>query len=473
MSIDRVLQLKLVGDVSGINTAISGTRSRLGQLGSQVKSFGIALAADLAIESIDKMGEAIGNAWAGFREGEQAVGRLETVWNNLDLDQADLGPVVDALGDMAKAVGQDDVATLDAFNQALSRTKDVDQAMRDTAIAMDLVAAGKAPDLAAAMAIIQAAAAGSSKVVDKFGLDADTAGGRIEQLGSLVEGAAAKAAALDPLGTLFNALSEDLEGFVGAIAEGDLDGAIGSIGTAISDLGGFLDEVGPKLTEWMDKLTGGKWTAFSDAVGAAFAIVQPLFQGIEDAIAGIGTMVSSTVDLISGIIDGRWNDVWEAALAILRAPFDAIGGIIGGFIETIDKLMPGAINAIVEPIRGAINGIIGFWNSLSLPAIGPFRFGEGTIFDTGNIGPWGPFTVPQIPLLAEGGIIRRATTVLAGEAGPEAIIPLDRMGGMGGGNTYNITVNVPAGADLSEAGRQVVRALQAYERIAGPGWRAA
>lgn len=45
-----------------------------------------------------------------------------------------------------------------------------------------------------------------------------------------------------------------------------------------------------------------------------------------------------------------------------------------------------------------------------------------------------------IPALATGGIVTSPTTALIGEAGPEAIIPLNRMGSMGGA-TVNIVIN--------------------------------
>jgi hypothetical protein len=41
------------------------------------------------------------------------------------------------------------------------------------------------------------------------------------------------------------------------------------------------------------------------------------------------------------------------------------------------------------------------------------------------------------PRMAKGGVITRATNVLAGEAGPEAIIPLHKMGMMGGVTIVN------------------------------------
>ena len=65
-------------------------------------------------------------------------------------------------------------------------------------------------------------------------------------------------------------------------------------------------------------------------------------------------------------------------------------------------------------------------------------------------------------LMADGGIVTRATTITAGEAGAEAIIPLDRMGefGMGGGPTVNINVT-------SADPNAVVQALRTYMRQNG------
>jgi hypothetical protein len=54
---------------------------------------------------------------------------------------------------------------------------------------------------------------------------------------------------------------------------------------------------------------------------------------------------------------------------------------------------------------------------------------------------------------------------IVGEAGPEAIIPLSRAGGIMG-NTYNIVVNPGLSTD-SETGRAVVEAIKRYERTSG------
>ena len=56
-----------------------------------------------------------------------------------------------------------------------------------------------------------------------------------------------------------------------------------------------------------------------------------------------------------------------------------------------------------------------------------------------------------IPLMAEGGIVTKPTLAMIGEAGSEAVIPLDKMGGMG--TTVNINV---AGSVISEGQLQSV-----------------
>jgi hypothetical protein len=67
-------------------------------------------------------------------------------------------------------------------------------------------------------------------------------------------------------------------------------------------------------------------------------------------------------------------------------------------------------------------------------------------------------------LMADGGVVTRATTITAGEAGPEAIIPLDRLGeftvGGSGGATVNINVT-------SADPNAVVQALRTYMRQNG------
>jgi hypothetical protein len=82
---------------------------------------------------------------------------------------------------------------------------------------------------------------------------------------------------------------------------------------------------------------------------------------------------------------------------------------------------------------------------------------------------------------ATGGVVSRPTILLAGEKGPEAIVPLGRsaagrnamsMSGGGGGNqTFNINIKVDPGTPPSQVGAAVVDQIRAYERLNGKSWR--
>lgn len=54
---------------------------------------------------------------------------------------------------------------------------------------------------------------------------------------------------------------------------------------------------------------------------------------------------------------------------------------------------------------------------------------------------------------------------MIGESGPEAVIPLSRLSGSGGGVTVNVMGGLATSADIGQA---VVNAIRAYNRSAGP-----
>jgi len=75
---------------------------------------------------------------------------------------------------------------------------------------------------------------------------------------------------------------------------------------------------------------------------------------------------------------------------------------------------------------------------------------------------------------AEGGIVTKPTLAVIGEAGPEAVVPLNKMPGAsplpsGGGSSSTININVTAGmgADGAQIGKQVAEALERYYRSGG------
>ena len=147
----------------------------------------------------------------------------------------------------------------------------------------------------------------------------------------------------------------------------------------------------------------------------------------------VSDFLLETWETIVGFIRKHWRTI----LAILF-PAAGLAALIVKHWGPITDIVKGIWDGAVAAVKGAVNHILGFinkmidaWNSITftvptvtIPFVGTFG---GMSFSVSQI--------PRIPLLAEGGIVTGPTLALLGEAGPEAIIPLGRGGGVGGGIT--------------------------------------
>jgi len=107
-----------------------------------------------------------------------------------------------------------------------------------------------------------------------------------------------------------------------------------------------------------------------------------------------------------------------------------------------------ALNGSVESLVGNIDEASSKVDKLNKKSV--IVFGGGNTRGHGVTGAW-----------AEGGVFTRPTFGLIGEAGPEAVIPLDRLSGMGAGNrvtNINLSVGNYMGDEMSR--RALVRDLQ-------------
>ena len=142
----------------------------------------------------------------------------------------------------------------------------------------------------------------------------------------------------------------------------------------------------------------------------------------------------------------------------------AVKNTLVGAFDTLKESMPGTIdmlNKVLRALEGIVAAATAALDALDRVTAGKASSGLGKGLGR-LINPLG-----NIPGLAEGGIVTRPTLALIGEGGQsEAVIPLDKLGKMGGGN---ITINVTGGlATSAEIGESVVNALRAYSRSAGP-----
>ena len=145
-----------------------------------------------------------------------------------------------------------------------------------------------------------------------------------------------------------------------------------------------------------------------------------------------------------GIIVGAW----EAVVGFFTDAFTNIGKMFEAVWTGVGNFFKGVINGLIGMFEGFVNFFIDGLNSL----LGPLNaLLDGISIATGGTIDLNIPKIPKvsIPRLAEGGIVLPTpggSLVNVGEGGQaEAIIPLSRLGGMGGGQTVNVTVNTVAG----------------------------
>lgn len=152
----------------------------------------------------------------------------------------------------------------------------------------------------------------------------------------------------------------------------------------------------------------------------------------------IKSHISTICDELGIDIDGKWNKIKQSLIEIGETIRDKVSEAFSAMKDNVIK----AFDGIGNGIKGPINQIIGFINSMisgvctginnmiyalnqvkfSLPDWVPFVGGSKFSLNIGYVG------VPQIPLLAKGGVITDPTMAVMGEyagakSNPEIVAP--------------------------------------------------
>lgn len=187
-------------------------------------------------------------------------------------------------------------------------------------------------------------------------------------------------------------------------------------------------------------------------------------EGAQRYVESIGTMREATAQLTQNGIKGL-EDVLVQLSTTGTANFQAFAASV--LEQSARMVMQLLIQKTIMQIIGAINPAASatpsfnpFTDFSTGPSFSPFtdfKMAKGGVFAANGIVPYAMGGIVNRPTLfpfANGGSIG---TGLMGEAGPEAIIPLQRgangkLGVAGGGGTTNIVVNVDASGGTSVSG---------------------
>jgi len=226
-----------------------------------------------------------------------------------------------------------------------------------------------------------------------------------------------------------------------------------TLGAVIGGLAVAIIAVNAATTAW------AATTKAAAAIQAAFNAIMaanPMFLigAAIVAIIAVLVLLQAKFDIFGKAVDGlkagfmAWWGVVQFVFGAVKTGFAELATLGAAIFNGIGGAFKGVINAVISGLEGGLNFAIK---------------GRNIILDGIDkaAGPWVNFgEIPNVklPRLAEGGITTGPTIAMIGEKGPEAIIPLDRLNGMGmGGNTINITVT-------SADPNAVVQALQQYVR---------
>lgn len=441
-------------------------------------------------------GKGVSKAVAEFKQLETAGEKAQFAIKKAAIPAAAaLGGLAVAGYAAAKAAMEDEASAAELARQLKVSTKATDKqvaATEDLITKMTLATGIADTDLRNALAVL-ARGMGSTELAQQnlqLAMDISTATGKdltsvSEALSKAYNGQTTALAKLDPSmrglvkeGASFQELGAIMaETFGGAATEAAETGAGRfkkmqvAIGEAQESIGAALIPIIEKLLPYLEK--AAKWIGENTDLVVALGVA---FGGISAAVLVMNTAMKAwtVIQTAATVAQKAFNLAMEANPIILATaaivaigaaivlaykkfePFrdivDSIGGALkDAFTGTADAIKT-AVGAYLTVYKTMFNTIAKAWNN----TIGKLSF---------HIPSWVPgiggkgFDVPNIPELANGGIVSRPTLALIGEAGPEAVVPLNRGNNMGG----NLTINVNGGDPHA-----VVDAIRRYNRSNGP-----
>lgn len=199
---------------------------------------------------------------------------------------------------------------------------------------------------------------------------------------------------LDILGPVFELALTLLRGtfdMVFAAIRGIIELADKTICERVNNIREFFRNLG----EWMEGTFGFKWKnvfeTVKNVVKAFRDFMGPIINSLEVVFMGL-------TNFIGGVFSGNWRRAWFG----VRQIFESI-------VSGLSHIFKAPLNFMIDGINKFLSGI----GKIKIPDWVPGVGGKG-------------FSIPRIPRLAKGGIVSASTIANIGEAGTEAVIPLQR-----------------------------------------------
>ena len=192
--------------------------------------------------------------------------------------------------------------------------------------------------------------------------------------------------------------------------------AIVALVALIATKGDEIKAILNKVSNWLKSVFCKDWReVFGNTIGT---VLNGFVKIVGDIMGNAKKMLNGIIDFIRGVFTGNWKRAWEGIKNIFSGAFGGLKSVARAPINGIIALINGALSAItsgINAVKRALNKIsvdIPSW----VPGFGGKKFGFNFSMSS----------APRIPMLANGGIATRSTIANIGEAGREAVLPLDR-----------------------------------------------
>jgi hypothetical protein len=423
-------------DGTGIKKAVKQFQ-QLETVGEKAQ-FAIKKAAVPAAAALAGLAAALGSATKAAMEDQQEQAALAlTLQNVTGAGKAQTAQIEDQISAMSRASGIADTEYRKSLEALVRGTKDVDMAMKDMNLVMDISTALQTD---------------SSTVADAL---AKAYQGNFKALRSL----SPEMATMIKEGASLNEIMDVLGGTFGGATAKSAETAAGKMKILKNSIGETQESIGAALLPVLQAVLPvlNRFAAWAQDNPKAFLFIAGAIGAVAAAI--VATNIAMALNPFSLIAAGV--ALLIVGLVAAYNKFEWFRDGVNAIVNTITGFFAGMVNAAI----GAVNAIISAYNAIPLlpdipkaPTISVPKLGGSATTARPAAGRMG------IPRMAEGGIVSSPTLALIGEAGPEAVVPLDRMA-TGGGVTINVTGGLATSAEIGES---VVNALRAYSRSAGP-----
>ncbi len=407
--------------------------------GAQAKAkYALGKANKYAAVALGGLVAGLGDAVKGAMEDEQAQAmlarQLQKTTAATDAQIAGVEAFITAAGKQ-KGVTDDDLRP--SMAGLVRATMDIEEAQKAATLAMD-VAAAKGMSLETVTKAMEKAYGGNMTALAKLS----------PELRQMIKDGASMEEVMAEMAVTFGGAATD--------SANTAAGSMKRLGVA---LGEAKEGVGAALLPILEKAlpvlqSFATWAQDNPTLITAVAVAF-------GALAAAVVLVNAAMALNPAVLITAGIVALGVALVMAYKRFDTFRAVVNAVVNQVARNFEFMANAFITMINVVIKGInlikpgkdIGSLGQISLGRLG----GEGSA--AGGANPAGL----DYKAMATGGIVTSPTLALIGEAGPEAVIPLSKAGGMG----MNITVNAGLVSTPDQVGQDIIAAIQKAQRRSG------